>query len=197
MAPVSFSDPVFLKLHHAGSFRARTPGEGFEYLEQHWSGPRTAHYRQAKVLCRAAVDGIVNAETARVALIDAAEREGLLADAREVDGLVANASPLPVDLSFVSPHVDLDQDEVTDADLASYFRARDVLDDPSLSPSRKRALLAFWASDIHAVAGAPGFRAVRGVTVSIDSLLDALCELDAKIDQAAMLQGAATSVRSW
>ena len=52
--------------------------------------------------------------------------------------------------------------------------------------SRKRAMLAHWASDIHAVAGVPAFRNVRGVTVSIDSLLEALAKLDDEIDAAAM-----------
>ena len=193
MAPVPFSNPVFLKLHRDGSFRARTLDEALEYLEQQWPGPRTAHYRQAKVLCRAAMDGFVNAETARVALVDAAERQGLISNGREVDRLVGDVARVPT----ANSSSERDADEVSDGDLAGYDRGKDVLDDPSLSPSRKRALLAFWASDIHAVAGAPGLRRVRGTTVSIDSLLDALCQLDAEVDQAAMVHGAGAAQRSW
>lgn len=197
MAPETFSSPVFLKLHHTGNFRARTPGEAHQYLEHNWSGPRTAHYRQAKVLCRAAMDGIVNAETARVALVDAAERQGLLANGREVDGLLADTTYVSANPPLGSQAHDFDTQDVSDADLVGYFRAKDILDDLSLSPSRKRALLAFWASDIHSVAGSPGLRSARGVTVSIDSLLDALCALDAEVDQAAMAHGAGASERSW
>src|SRR5690606_5850782 len=89
-----------------------------------------------------------------------------------------------------------DEDEVTDSDLVGYYRAADIVGDPALSPSRKRALLAYWASDIHAVAGAPGLRSIRGVTVTIDSLLDAMVELDAAIDQGAMVAAEASSGRA-
>jgi hypothetical protein len=90
-----------------------------------------------------------------------------------------------------------DLDEVTDADLVGYWRASDILGDPSLSVSRKRALLAHWASDINAVAGAPALRCVRGVTVTIDSLLDALARLDNEIDLAAMPADGARSQQTW
>ena len=80
-------------------------------------------------------------------------------------------------------------DDVSESDFVGYFRAADILDDPSLSASRKKALLAFWASDINAVAGTPGLRSVRGVTVSIDSLFEAMSRLDLEIDQAAMVDG--------
>jgi hypothetical protein len=88
-------------------------------------------------------------------------------------------------------------DEVSDADLVGYWRASDILGDPALSTSRKRALLAHWASDINAVAGSPALRCVRGVTVTIDSLLEALARLDNEVDLAAMPVDAAKSQRTW
>ncbi|HEY9010404.1 MAG TPA: hypothetical protein VIN06_05255 [Devosia sp.] len=76
-----------------------------------------------------------------------------------------------------------DLDEVTDGDLRGYFRPRDIADDPTLTVSRKRELLAYWASDIHAVTGAPALRAIAaGPTVSIDDIMDALKSLDARFD---------------
>jgi hypothetical protein len=80
-------------------------------------------------------------------------------------------------------------DDVTESDFVGYFRAADILDDPSLSTSRKKALLAYWASDINTVGGTPGLRSVRGVTVSIDSLFNAMSRLDVEIDQAAIVDG--------
>src|SRR6476620_7423186 len=85
---------------------------------------------------------------------------------------------------------DLYRDEVTDSDLVGYYRAKDILDDPSLSPSRKRAMLAYWASDANAVSGAPALRSIRGVTVTIDSLFEAMAAIDSEVDQAAMMHGA-------
>ena len=71
-----------------------------------------------------------------------------------------------------------DLEDINDDDLMSYYRVRDVLDDPRQTADRKRALLAYWASDIHAVPGAPALRAYAGVTVTIDELLDAMRALD-------------------
>lgn len=77
----------------------------------------------------------------------------------------------------------LDLDEVTDGDLRGYFRPRDIADDPTLPLSRRRELLAYWASDIHAVAGSPALRAITaGPTVSIDDIMDALKSLDGRFD---------------
>lgn len=180
-----FSKPVFLKLHRTGNFQARSAWEAHEYLDLHWSAVRTAHYRQAKALCRSAIDGRVDAEVARQAVIDAAQRAGLLATRWDVDGEPTNTSYVAVEGTWRRPDP-MDQDDVTDADLVGYFRAGDIVDDPALSPSRKKALLAFWASDIHAVAGAPGLRCARGVTVTVDSLFEAMARLDTEIDQAAM-----------
>ncbi|MBB4364317.1 hypothetical protein GGD65_005375 [Bradyrhizobium sp. CIR18] len=57
---------------------------------------------------------------------------------------------------------------------------RDVLADPSLSTSEKRAILASWASDASAIASCPSLRAPTGLKapVTIDEILEALCELD-------------------
>ena len=74
---------------------------------------------------------------------------------------------------------DLDFDDVTDSDLIGYFKPRDIANDMALPISRRRELLAYWASDIHAVAGSPALRSYNfGVTVSIDEILDALKSLD-------------------
>jgi len=57
---------------------------------------------------------------------------------------------------------------------------RDVVSDPSLSLSKKRAILASWASDASAIASCPSLRAPEGLKapVNIDEILEALCALD-------------------
>ena len=57
---------------------------------------------------------------------------------------------------------------------------KDVLSHPSLTTSEKRAILASWASDTSAIASCPALRAPAGLRtpVTIDEILDALCELD-------------------
>src|SRR6185312_5052494 len=57
---------------------------------------------------------------------------------------------------------------------------RDVLADPSLSLSEKRAILASWASDASAIASCPPLRAPDGLKapVTIDEILEALRGLD-------------------
>ena len=57
---------------------------------------------------------------------------------------------------------------------------KDVLAHPSLSISEKRAILASWASDASAIASCPALRAPSGLKepVTIDEILEALCELD-------------------
>jgi hypothetical protein len=57
---------------------------------------------------------------------------------------------------------------------------RDVVIHPSLTPAEKRAILASWASDASAIASCPALRAPEGLKmpVSIDTILEALCELD-------------------
>jgi hypothetical protein len=85
-----FSKPVFLKLHRTGNFQARSPREALEYLDLHWSENRTAHYRRARALCEAAVNGLVGEEAARDALVDAAKRAQVLASGWRVDGEIKN-----------------------------------------------------------------------------------------------------------
>ena len=57
---------------------------------------------------------------------------------------------------------------------------RDVLSAPSLTTGEKRAILASWASDASAIASCPALRAPAGLKapVTIDEILEALCELD-------------------
>jgi hypothetical protein len=57
---------------------------------------------------------------------------------------------------------------------------KDVVADPALSISEKRAILASWASDASAIASCPALRAPAGLKgpVTIDEILEALCELD-------------------
>jgi hypothetical protein len=57
---------------------------------------------------------------------------------------------------------------------------KDVVTHPSLSLAEKRAILASWASDASAIASCPDLRAPQGLkaSISIDAILEALCELD-------------------
>ena len=84
---------------------------------------------------------------------------------------------------------------VSDSDLIGYYKPSEIVHDPMLTLARKRQLLAYWASDIHAVAGAPALRSYAfGTTVTIDEIQAALRELDTMVDPAAMPKGATTSV---
>ena len=58
---------------------------------------------------------------------------------------------------------------------------KDVVAHPSLTLAEKRAILASWASDASAIASCPALRAPEGLKapVSIDAVLEALCELEA------------------
>ena len=57
---------------------------------------------------------------------------------------------------------------------------RDVVAHSYLTISEKRAILASWASDASAIASCPALRAPAGfkAPVTIDEILEALCELD-------------------
>ncbi|WIW44841.1 hypothetical protein ML401_25670 [Bradyrhizobium sp. 62B] len=55
---------------------------------------------------------------------------------------------------------------------------RDVVLDPGLTPSEKRAILAWWAADASAIASCPSLRPPNGVSVTIGEILAALCALD-------------------
>jgi pimeloyl-ACP methyl ester carboxylesterase len=62
-----------------------------------------------------------------------------------------------------------------------YVHPRDVVADSSLSLAEKRAVLAWWDSAGSAIASCPALRAPEGLkaAISIDAILEALCELDA------------------
>jgi len=79
MSNREFSAPVFLILSGLGNFRAENPWDCYEYLDLHWPAARAAEYRRAKALCRVAIDGGIQAETARRAVVALARRQGLLA----------------------------------------------------------------------------------------------------------------------
>jgi len=86
------------------------------------------------------------------------------------------------DLNSAEPFT-VEDNFVSDSDLIGFNRPRDIVDDPVLTLARKRQLLAYWASDIHAVTGAPGLRTYAfGPTVSIDDIQSALCALDEMVD---------------
>ncbi len=57
---------------------------------------------------------------------------------------------------------------------------KDVVMHPSLTLAEKRTILASWTSDASAIASCPARRAPDGLKmpVSIDVILEALCELD-------------------
>jgi hypothetical protein len=84
---------------------------------------------------------------------------------------------------------------VSDSDLIGYFKPSEIVHDPVLTLGRKRQLLAYWASDIHAVRGAPALRSyASGPAVLIDDIQAALVELDTMVDAAAIPASGATTV---
>ena len=90
------------------------------------------------------------------------------------------------DLNVTEPF-ELADSFVSDSDLIGFNRPRDIVDDPILTLARKRQLLAYWGSDIHAVSGAPALRTYAfGPTVPIDDIQAALCALDNMIDLPAL-----------
>src|SRR3954471_2025407 len=62
----------------------------------------------------------------------------------------------------------------------AFEHPRNVLADPELTLNEKRAILASWASDACAVETAPTLRQPAGADkpVTVDEILEALCELD-------------------
>ena len=84
---------------------------------------------------------------------------------------------------------------VSDSDLIGYFKPAEIVHDPALTLARKRQLLAYWASDIHAVRGAPALRSyASGPAVLIDDIQAALVELDTMVDVAAIPTKGANTV---
>jgi hypothetical protein len=68
---------------------------------------------------------------------------------------------------------------VSDSDLMCFKNPGEIVRDPLLTTARKRQLLAYWASDIHAVTGVPALRSyAHGPRVLIDEIKAALLELD-------------------
>lgn len=79
--------------------------------------------------------------------------------------------------------MDFDDAFVSDSDLIGFNRPRDIVHDPVLTLARKRQLLNYWASDVHAVLGSPGLRAYAyGPAVSVGEIRTALADLDEMID---------------
>lgn len=68
----------------------------------------------------------------------------------------------------------------------AFAHPRDVVNDPDLTISEKRAVLASWASDACAVEAAPALRHAPGTrdVVSVDEILDALRALDKEATEA-------------
>jgi len=62
----------------------------------------------------------------------------------------------------------------------AFAHPRNLLADPELTLNEKRAILASWASDACAVEAAPALRQPPGADkpVTVDEILEALCELD-------------------
>jgi hypothetical protein len=76
---------------------------------------------------------------------------------------------------------------VYDADLIGYFHPREIVSDPMLTLERKRQLVSFWLSDIHAVRDFPALRSYQfGPAVTVDELMAALADLDEMVDVGAL-----------
>jgi hypothetical protein len=62
----------------------------------------------------------------------------------------------------------------------AFAHPKDVLAHATLTTAEKRAILASWASDASAITSCPSLRSPAGLKkpVSIDEILEALCELD-------------------
>lgn len=60
-----------------------------------------------------------------------------------------------------------------------YERPDDVLADPALTRSERRAILSSWASEACAVESFPGLRQLAERPVTFDEIMDALVQLDA------------------
>lgn len=66
-----------------------------------------------------------------------------------------------------------------DANRFIFVHPEEVTDAPGLTRAEKRAILAAWASDRHAVEGAPSLRQLEsGAIVPLDQILAALQSLD-------------------
>lgn len=69
--------------------------------------------------------------------------------------------------------------ERRDHELLSVSHPDEILDRDGMSVAAKRAILAAWASDAHAVEGAPALRQLEsGAVIRVDDVLAALRRLD-------------------
>lgn len=76
---------------------------------------------------------------------------------------------------------------VCDADLLGCYHPREIVSDGVLSLARKKQLVSYWLSDIHAVRNAPELRTYQfGPTVTVDALRHALVQLDRMVDTGAI-----------
>jgi len=77
--------------------------------------------------------------------------------------------------------------EITRADFVGYYHPREIVSDPLLTISRKRALLAHWMSDANALRNSPAVRrSPAGVTTTVDELRIEMERLDEMVDAVAM-----------
>jgi hypothetical protein len=89
------------------------------------------------------------------------------------------------DLSF---GLNFDSDETFEIDsllhpAQAFENPTDVVNDPDLTLSEKRAILASWASDACAIEAAPNLRsAPAGRVVRFDEIMEALRTLDKKVN---------------
>jgi hypothetical protein len=69
----------------------------------------------------------------------------------------------------------------------AFAHPRNVVADPDLTLNEKRAILASWASDACAVEAAPALRKApfAAAPVTVDEILEALCDLDKQAAAAA------------
>jgi hypothetical protein len=80
----------------------------------------------------------------------------------------------------------------------TFSQPGEVVRDPSLTKAQKRAVLASWASDAHAVVDAPSLRRLDdGTTLEIDAILDALKQLDRNPVDARPPTGSGNSGAVW
>src|SRR5436189_1879970 len=84
--------------------------------------------------------------------------------------------PAPLDDNDRDCHYDLDE---LLHPASAFGHPSEVVDDPDLTLSEKRAILASWASDACAVEAAPALRKPPGKRpVRFDDIMDALRDLD-------------------
>lgn len=76
-----FRMPLFLKLDSVANYCAHSPWEALEYLERYWPSAQTPKYEPARSVCQLAIDGWVDAEVARDAVVAAAREASVIEEA--------------------------------------------------------------------------------------------------------------------